>query len=218
MSLWVSNAETLQHDVIRSKTQANDILRQAEEPQASGQTIRNVEAKCEFLRREVEYSQQLNGVLKRIQAVTRLLADVDRASKERRVLESLRLLERQCLSQTYLLCYGSMLTEIPESWTALDQVGVSKSCRVMKLLDLRFFELKSHAHAMLDNIWKSLISFDVEAGKIVIHDALQGRHSPFFGHSPSLMLESRREESLIVLLRQHESQRRRRWAKILQRG
>lgn len=47
----------------------------------------------EFLTREVQYSQQLYGVLKGIQHVNQLLGQVETASKERRILDSLRLLE-----------------------------------------------------------------------------------------------------------------------------
>lgn len=95
MSSWVRNAKTLQDDIIRSKTIANDIIRQAEAPQVSGEAIQDAEARADFLCREVQYSQQLHGVLQRIQNVTRLLGDVDRARNERRVLDSLRLLERE---------------------------------------------------------------------------------------------------------------------------
>lgn len=63
---------------------------------------------------------------------------------------------------------------LTESWSALDKVGVSKSCRVMRLLDLRSFELKSHVHETLNHIWKSLINVDMDAGKVVIKDALVG--------------------------------------------
>ncbi|KAM4066481.1 centromere/kinetochore zw10 domain-containing protein [Hirsutella rhossiliensis] len=152
VSSWVRNAKSLQDDIIRSKTIANDIIRQAEAPQVSGEAIQNAEARADFLCREVQYSQQLHSVLQKIQNVARLLGNVDRAKNERRVLDSLRLLE--------------------QSWTALDQVGVSKSCRVMRLLDLRSFELKTHVHDTLNHIWKSLISVDMDAGKIVIYDAL----------------------------------------------
>ncbi|PHH61779.1 hypothetical protein CDD81_7943 [Ophiocordyceps australis] len=151
VSSWVSNAKTLQEDIIKSKSMANEIVRQAEAPDVSGEKIEEAETKADFLNREVQYSQQLLGSLQRIRHITRLLDQVDKAKAERRILEALRLLE--------------------ETWAALDLVGVSKSCRVMRLLNLRSFELKSDVHEELDHVWKALIQIDVEAGKVSIHGA-----------------------------------------------
>lgn len=60
-----------------------------------------------------------------------------------------------------------------ESWTALDEVGVSKTTRVMKLLDLRAFELKSDIHQVFDHVWKTLIQVDAELGRIAIYNTRQ---------------------------------------------
>ncbi|KJZ80431.1 hypothetical protein HIM_00281 [Hirsutella minnesotensis 3608] len=152
VSSWVRNAKTLQDDIIRSKEIANDIVRQAEAPQVSGEAIQDAEARADFLNREVQYSQQLHIVLQKIQQANRLLSDVETAKNERRVLDSLRLLE--------------------QSWTAMDHIGISRSCRVMRLFEVRSFELKADVHEMLDQIWKSLISVDMDAGKIGILDFL----------------------------------------------
>lgn len=61
-----------------------------------------------------------------------------------------------------------------ESWAAQDQVGVSKTCRVMRLLDIRSFELKSAVHEVFDHVWKSLVHTDIDSRKIVICDSIQG--------------------------------------------
>ncbi|POR31039.1 Is centromere binding protein at prophase [Tolypocladium paradoxum] len=152
VSSWVKNAKALQEDIIRSKTIANDIVRQSEAPDVSGEAIQDAEAKVDFLNREVQYSQQVHGVLRKIKQVNQLLSDVETARNERRILDSLRLLE--------------------QSWAAIDQVGVSKSCRIMRLLDLRSFELKSDVHEVFDHVWKALIRVDVEAGRVAIYDSL----------------------------------------------
>lgn len=60
-----------------------------------------------------------------------------------------------------------------ESWTALDEVGVSKTTRVMKLLDLRAFELKSDIHQVFDHVWKTLIQVDSESGRVAIYNTRQ---------------------------------------------
>ena len=93
MSSWVKNAKTLQEDIIRSKTIANDIVRQSEAPDVSGEDIQDAEEKVQFLNREVQYSQQLHGVLRGIQYVNELLSEVEAAKNERRILDSLHLLE-----------------------------------------------------------------------------------------------------------------------------
>ncbi|KAL6805649.1 hypothetical protein J3E68DRAFT_433595 [Trichoderma sp. SZMC 28012] len=153
ISSWVQNSKVLQEDIIRSKTIANDIIRQSEAPDVTGEAILDAEEKAEFLNREVQYSQQMHIVLRKIQHVNQLLIEVEQASRERRVLDSLRLLEK--------------------SWTALDEVGVSNTTRVMKLLDLRAFELKSDIHQVFDHVWKTLIQVDSESGRVAIYNTRQ---------------------------------------------
>ncbi|TFB03980.1 hypothetical protein CCMA1212_004051 [Trichoderma ghanense] len=153
ISSWMRNAKVLQEDIIRSKTIANDIIRQSEAPEVTGEAILDAEEKAEFLNREVQYSQQIHGVLRRIQQVNQLLVEVEQASRERRVLDSLRLLE--------------------QSWKALDDVGISKTTRVMKLLDLRAFELKSDIHQVFNHVWKTLVQVDTESGKVAIYNTRQ---------------------------------------------
>ncbi|RSL42281.1 hypothetical protein CEP54_015535 [Fusarium duplospermum] len=154
VSSWVRNAKTLQEDIIRSKTMANDIVRQSEAPQVTGEAIKEAEEKADFLNREVQYSHQLHGVLRGIQYVNELLSEVEAAKNERRILDSLRLLEK--------------------SWEALDQVGVSKTCRVMKLLNLRSFELKSSVHEVFDHVWKTLVHVEIESRQIAVYESVEG--------------------------------------------
>ena len=62
-----------------------------------------------------------------------------------------------------------------ESWAAIDTIGVSKTVRVMKLLNLRSFELKSGVHEVFDHVWKSLAHVDIEAASIAIYETIPGR-------------------------------------------
>ncbi|EWZ93696.1 hypothetical protein FOWG_06372 [Fusarium oxysporum f. sp. lycopersici MN25] len=150
---WIRNSKTLQEDIFRSKAMANEIERQSEAPDASGEAIQDAEEKAEFLNREVQYSQQLHGALQGIKRVNQLLSEVEAAKNERRILDSLRLLEK--------------------SWEAIDQIGVSKTCRVMKLLNLRSFELKSSVHEVFDHIWKTLIHADIETRQFAVYNAVE---------------------------------------------
>jgi hypothetical protein len=75
-------------------------VRQSEAPETSGEAIEDAEEKAGFLNREVQYSQQLFSVLKGIQHVGQMLNDVEKASHERRILDSLRLLESNNTSST----------------------------------------------------------------------------------------------------------------------
>lgn len=101
VSSWVRNAKTLQEDIIRSKSMANDIVRQSEAPDVSGEAIQDAEEKAEFLNREVQYSQQLHSVLSGLRKANSLLNQVEQARDERRILDSLRLLERTCRNSLF---------------------------------------------------------------------------------------------------------------------
>lgn len=154
---WEKNAKSLQEDIVHSKKLASDLVRQSEAPETSGELVEDAEEKTDFLNREVQYSTQLYGVLKGIQQVNRLFDDVEKAKDERRVLDALRSLEK--------------------SSPLLDQIGVSRSCRVMRLLDIRYFELRSDIHTAVDSVWKELVQIDAEAGQVLIHDKLQDNES-----------------------------------------
>ncbi|KAI1171831.1 hypothetical protein F4777DRAFT_564166 [Nemania sp. FL0916] len=151
VSLWIANAKSLEDDINRTRNWANEIVRKSEAPDVSGKTIRDAEERVDFLQREAIYNNQLHDALARLSRVSRLLDEVELARDERRILQSLHLLE--------------------ESWTALDSVPVSKSCRVMKLLDIRAFELKSTVHDVFDHVWKSLVQADPLTSQIAVLDS-----------------------------------------------
>lgn len=150
----MSNAKALQDDINRSKSLANDILRQSEEPVVSGKSTKEAEDKVAFLQRELQYNQQVQQALKGVRGVNRILDQVEQARDERRILDALRLLEK--------------------SWAALDEIPVGKSCRVMKLLDIRAFELKSDVHDVFDHVWKSLVEVDVDKQQISVSETRDG--------------------------------------------
>ncbi|KAG6231237.1 hypothetical protein E4U34_005824 [Claviceps purpurea] len=152
VSSWARHAKVLQEDIIRSKTIANDIVRQSEAPEVSGEAIEDAEEKVQFLNREVQYSQQIQTVLAKIKGLDELLTQVEAAQNDGRVLEALRLLE--------------------QSWNALDEVGVSKTCRIVKILDHRAFALKASIHEVFTLLWKELVHFNVEDGKVTIRASL----------------------------------------------
>ncbi|KAI8960574.1 hypothetical protein F5Y11DRAFT_329475 [Daldinia sp. FL1419] len=145
---WIANAKSLEDDINRSRSWANDIVRRSQAPDVSGKAIQEAEAKVRFLEQEVEYSQQVHLALGSIKHVNELLDQVEQARDERRILDSLHLLEK--------------------SWSALDAVPIGKSCRVMKLLDMRAFELKSTIHDVFDRVWDSLVRVDRDSKKIAV--------------------------------------------------
>ncbi|KAI8627624.1 hypothetical protein F5Y19DRAFT_477148 [Xylariaceae sp. FL1651] len=145
---WIANAKSLEDDINRTRNWANEIVRRSEAPDVSGETIRKVEDKVNFLQRESAYNKQVHHALKSIKRVSQLLDQVELARDERRILESLHLLE--------------------QSWIALDSIPISKSCRVMKLLDIRAFELKSTVHHVLDHVWGSLVRINADAGQVAV--------------------------------------------------
>lgn len=72
---------------------AADIQREAEEPEVSGKTVEEAEARAAFLVRELNYNDQLVQTLRAIKAVTVVLDEVEQARAERRILDALHLLE-----------------------------------------------------------------------------------------------------------------------------
>lgn len=50
-----------------------------------------------------------------------------------------------------------------------------KSCRAIKLLDVRAFELKSDVHEVFDHVWNALIHVDVEGHKVSIQSSREGK-------------------------------------------
>lgn len=71
----------------------------------------------------------------------------------------------------------------------------------MRLLDIRYFELKSDIHVVVDAVWKDLVQIDTEAGQVLIYDKLDSRKlpsckeelrltSPQTTHCPCLTLSS----------------------------
>ncbi|OTA99938.1 hypothetical protein M426DRAFT_268477 [Hypoxylon sp. CI-4A] len=153
---WVANAKSLEEDINKSRSWANDIVRRSQAPDVSGKAIQEAEEKVEFLRREAEYNQQVHHALKSIKHVNELLDQVEQARDERRIIDSLHMLEK--------------------SWTALDTIPVSKSCRVMKLLDIRAFELKSAVHDVFDHVWDSLVRIDKENGRVAVFESREDEH------------------------------------------
>ena len=53
---------------------------------------------------------------------------------------------------------------------------MTKSCRVIKLLDIRAFELKSDVHQVFDHVWNTLIHVDREKGRISVSGSREGEH------------------------------------------
>ncbi|KAK4169141.1 Centromere/kinetochore protein zw10 [Cladorrhinum sp. PSN259] len=145
---WRKNAQSVQDDMLRSKALANEIIKSSEAPVVSGKALQEAEAKAQFLVRELSYNAQVQEALRGIKTVNQTLDQVEQARDERRILDALHLLEK--------------------SWKELDAIPVNRSCRAVKLLDIRAFELKSDVHEVFDRVWRTLIHVDVENQKVMI--------------------------------------------------
>jgi len=152
VSQWVANAKSLEDDINRSRSMANDIVRRSEAPEISGKTIQEAEEKVSFLQQEAIYNEQVYSALVSVKNVNQVLNKVETARAERRILDSLHLLE--------------------SAWTALDAIPVSKSCRVMKLLNLRAFELKSSVHDVFSHVWSTLVRVDATDGTVIVSETV----------------------------------------------
>lgn len=72
---------------------ANDIVRRSEAPEISGKTIQEAEDKVSFLQQEAIYNEQVYSALASVRNVNQILDKVETARAERRILDSLHLLE-----------------------------------------------------------------------------------------------------------------------------
>ncbi|KAK3900957.1 Centromere/kinetochore protein zw10 [Staphylotrichum tortipilum] len=145
---WQANAQSIQDDILRSKALAAAIVKASEAPTVPGHTVDEIEAKADFLIRELNYNSQVKEALRGIRTVNRTLDEVEQARDERRILDALHLLEK--------------------SWTELDKISVSRSCRAIRLLDIRAFELKSDVHQVFDHVWNALINVDIKNQRVSI--------------------------------------------------
>jgi centromere/kinetochore protein ZW10 len=99
---WQTNAQSVQNDILRSKALAAEIIKASEAPAVSGRTVDELEAKADFLIRELNYNTQVKEALKGIKTVNRTLDEVERARDERRILDALHLLESEkCVCTTH---------------------------------------------------------------------------------------------------------------------
>lgn len=120
----------------------------------SGKRLHDIEANADFLVRELNYNQQVRLALQGIKTVNQTLDQVERARDDRRILDALHLLEK--------------------SWTQLDEIPVSKSCRAIRLLDIRAFELKTDVHEVFDLVWHALVHVGVEHASVSVRDTADG--------------------------------------------
>jgi protein transport protein DSL1/ZW10 len=149
---WVNNATSLQADIQRTKALANDIVKQANAPVASGKALQDAESRAEFLVRELRYNGQVREALRGIKQIGQTLDQAETARDERRILDALRLLE--------------------SAWNQMDALAVSKSCKAIRLLDIRAFELKTGVHSVLDGVWNALVHVDLELGSFTVNGSL----------------------------------------------
>ncbi|TLS25772.1 hypothetical protein PpBr36_07026 [Pyricularia pennisetigena] len=154
VNTWYNNAKVLQDDINRSKQIANDIIRQSEEPETSGKTVEEAEARAAFLIRELNYNDELIQTLRAIKAINTVLDEVEQACAERRIVDALRLLE--------------------QSWAKLDSVSNIGSTKAIKLLNVRAFELKSDVHQVFDHVWNSLVHLDDTKNELSVQQTCDG--------------------------------------------
>lgn len=96
---WQANAQSVQDDILRSKALAAEIIKASETPAVSGSAVDEIEAKADFLIRELNYNGQVVETLRGIKSVNETLDEVEQARDERRILDALHLLESERYAQ-----------------------------------------------------------------------------------------------------------------------
>lgn len=91
MKGWEQQTKILQEDILRSKSIADDLERDFN---ASGKALDDTEFMVDFCNREFHYSSQLSQILKQAQHSNSFLRDAGVACEEKRVTDSLSILDR----------------------------------------------------------------------------------------------------------------------------
>jgi centromere/kinetochore protein ZW10 len=143
----------------------------------SGRAVHEAEDRVVFLSREAEYNAQVHHALVSVRDVHELLNEVERARDDRRVLDSLQLLEGKISWRTATLASSPDFRAV-DAWSALSEMLVSKSCRIIRVLDMRASELKSTVHHVFDRVWGSLVRVQAEGGTVEIYGSREGASTP----------------------------------------
>lgn len=88
-------------------------MKLSEAPDVSGESVRQVEEKADFLVKELDYNTQLQRTLRAIKGVNQLLDEVQQASRERQVLHALHLLESNATPMRPLLPNALTMSQSP---------------------------------------------------------------------------------------------------------
>lgn len=179
---WVRNAKALQEDILRSKAMANEITREAEDPGNAGRAVEEAEEKAKFLTLEVQYAQQLHGVLRAIKQVHALLDEVQRKKDQRHIAEALRLLDGEFLGVQAAEETGyddggrraKRQRRQLDAAQAIQQIPVNWLCRPKRVLEVRAQELKAEIHAVLGRVWADLVVADVDGNRFSIRQSADG--------------------------------------------
>ncbi|KAL5614539.1 hypothetical protein BROUX41_004642 [Berkeleyomyces rouxiae] len=145
---WVRNARALQEDILASQAMAKGIVADAEDPGNVTRAVEEAEEKAKFLTLEVQYAQQLHGVLRSIKHAHILLDEVEKKRDEKSIAEALNLLD--------------------ESTAAISQIPVNWLCRPKRLLEVRAQDLKTQIQSLIGSVWKELVLADVNSNKFTI--------------------------------------------------
>ncbi|KAI9648744.1 ribosome biogenesis protein ytm1 [Ciborinia camelliae] len=151
---WIKHAEALQHDIDKSRKLANEIVQQAEADEARVTDVQNHKNHVELLVKEIEFNAQL---MERLQSMKRANDFLDKAAEEaekHEIHEALHSLD----------VAGNQISEIP----------ADRTVRAMRLLDTRYYGLKSSINEQLNAIRKSLICVQPGEASMTIHKELSG--------------------------------------------
>ncbi|QSZ29804.1 hypothetical protein DSL72_004322 [Monilinia vaccinii-corymbosi] len=151
---WIQNAQALQDDIVKSRKLANEIVQQAEADEARITEVQNHENHVELLVKEIEFNAQLMEYLQSIKLANDYLDKATEEADRHEIHEALQSLD----------VAGNRMSEIP----------AERTVRAMRLLDTKYYGLKSSINEQLGAIRKSLICVQPGEASITIHKELDG--------------------------------------------
>ena len=150
---WIAKARALQADILRSRDEARQIVQSAEAGERLKAEVEEQGAKVEFLEREVGFNESLEGTLEHVKYAQGLL--------ERAREEAVR------------GDVGKALGRLEDAEASIAALTGGGGTRAAEVLSQRAAQLREELMESATECWNTLISVDVEGGRMTVQHFLK---------------------------------------------
>ena len=138
-------------DIQKSQEIAREIVEGARQNELLEERAKDTASKAELLNGELAFNKSLEATLERLQAVQKTLDIIQRATLDNQLTRAV-----------------DLLAQVRED---LARVSVSRTTRVLGLLEARITDLRDHVSAKLIECWNAYIHIDSTKAAIMIGQA-----------------------------------------------